>query len=321
MPTARKRKKHKFIGTFKKILVYSFISIVVIWFFISTFLTNILEYSFALAKDSEVLDFKNSDKYPVVLISKNSLNEVKKFDMLVYDKSSKKIYEYNIDPNLKLEYVEENLLLSDIFELSKKDNHNSVNDFISDIITDNFALKIGNSYIIPESDYAKLSHILKGNSMVWDLFSIKDWDNLPLRETYLIYSYARNLEFRDIKNFEIKSIDNLDKILRQNHLDTLIGREGLAISVVNSTSESGLASKFARFLNNQGGRVVDVTSSRETQDESFIVYKSKNDSLEKISKSIGVPKQVPASEVGYLFPEIIKSDIVVVLGLDKVKKE
>jgi len=321
MSPARRRKKPKFINAFRNFLIYSFVSIVVIWFFISTFLTNILEYSFALAKDGEIIDFKNSDKYPLVVISKNSLNEVKKFDMLVYDKVSKKIYEYNFDPNMKLDFDTQSLSLSEIINLNKKDNHNSNSNLVSEILTENFALNIGNTFIIPDADYFKLLKILKGNSMVWDLFSLKDWDNLPLRETYLIYSFARNLEFKDIKNFEIKDIDSLDKVLRQNHLDTIIGTEGLAISVVNTTNTSGLASKIARFLNNQGGRVIDISSSREVQNESFIIFKSKTDSLDRISNSVGISKKVPASEYGYLFPEIIKSDVVVVLGLDKSEEK
>jgi hypothetical protein len=317
MQSARRRKKPKFINTFKKVLIYSFISITVVWFLISTFLSNIIEYSFAFAKDSDVLDFKNSDKYPVVLISKNSLNEVKKFDMLIYDKNSKKIHEYNFDPNIQLSYNEENVNLTEILNMSNKGSHSTQKDVISYVLKENFALNIGDIFIISESDFLKLSSVLKGNSMVWDLFSLKFWENLPLREVYLIYNFARNLEFKDIKNFEIQNVDSLDKSLRQNHLDTVIGKEGLSISVVNTTNVSGFASKISRFLNNQGGRVIDISSSREAQNESFIIYKSKSDSLEKISQTIGVSKHVPASEVGYLFPEIIKSDIVVVLGLDK----
>jgi len=321
MKTARKsRKKSKLISKFKSILVYSFISIFVIGFLVNTFLSNILEYSFALAQTSEKIDFKSSEKYPIIIIGKNSIGEVKGFDLIIFDKNLKKVIEYNLSSKLVFESLDESKNIEEMLTQSKEDQQSLDIEKLKKIIEDNIALGVGDVFISNENEYKTLKNVVTGRASIFELWEIKESLHLPLRDLYLMYSFSKNLEFKDFKNYEISSFSNLDSSLRENHLDSVIGKGGLSISIVNATGVSGLARELGRFLSNQGGRVVDLANSNDVSNESKVIFKSKSDSVKKIADVVGISTLTPASEVGYTYPEIIKSDIVVVIGLDKVEK-
>lgn len=324
MKTARKsRKKTKLISKFKSILVYSFISIVVIGFLINTFLSNILEYSFALAQSSEKIDFKSSEKYPIVLIGRNSIGEVKGFDLIIYDKNLKKVIEYNLSSKIEFETDSEQKNIEELITHLKQSSKTSENeDFVKNklknIIEENIALKLGDVFLTGDSDYKTLKNVVTGSASIFELWEIKESLHLPLRDLYLMYSFSKNLEFKDFKKYQIPSFDALDSSLRENHLDSIIGKEGLSISIINAAGVSGLAREQGRILSNYGGRVVDLANSNEISSSSKVIFKNQSDSVRKIAELLGISTLTPASEVGYTYPEIIKSDIVVVLGLDKV---
>ena len=96
-----------------------------------------------------------------------------------------------------------------------------------------------------------------------------------------------------------------------------MGKEGLSITVVNATSINGLGKDYARMILNSGGRVVDITSSNSEEATSHLVYKEDSKTLGLLSNSLGISSKSTHDEVGMKYPEIIKSDIVVVLGVDK----
>ncbi|NBO22042.1 LytR family transcriptional regulator [bacterium] len=321
MKTARKsRKKSKLISKFKSILVYSFISIFVIGFLVNTFLSNILEYSFALAQTSEKIDFKSSEKYPIIIIGKNSIGEIKGFDLIIFDKNLKKVIEYNLSSKLVFESLDEQKNIEEILTQYKKDQQSLDIEKLKKIIEDNIALGVGDVFISNENEYKTLKNVVTGRASIFELWEIKESLHLPLRDLYLMYSFSKNLEFKDFKKYDISSFSSLDSSLRENYLDSVIGKDGLSISIVNATGVSGLARELGRLLSNQGGRVVDLANSNDVSKESKVIFKSKTDSVKKIADVIGISTLTPASEVGYTYPEIIKSDIVVVIGLDKVEK-
>lgn len=316
----RSRKKSKLVAKFKSILVYSFISIVVLGFLINTFLSNILEYSFALAQDSSNIDFKSSDKYPIVLISKNSIGEVKAFNLIIFDKTLKKVIEYNLSSNIKFESDSEEKDIEELLTQYKNYSGSDEKAKLKKVIEDNISLKVGDILISNDTEYPTLKNVITGSASIFELWEIKETLDLPLRDLYLMYSFSKNLEFKDFKNYQILNFESLDSALRETHLDSVIGKEGLSISIINATGVSGLAREQGRFLSNYGGRVVDLANSDEVSETSKVIFKSQNDSVKKIADLLGITTIIPASEVGYTYPEIIKSDIVVVLGLDKVGK-
>ena len=316
----RSRKKSKLVSKFKSILVYSFVSIVVLGFLINTFLSNILEYSFALAQDSTNIDFKSSEKYPIVLISKNSIGEVEAFDLIIFDKTLKKVIEYNLSSNIKFELDSEEKSIEEL--LAQLDNGPSFDEkvWLKKVIEDNMSLKVGDILISNDTQYKTLKNVITGGASIFELWEIKESLHLPLRDLYLMYSFSKNLEFKDFKKYQISNFESLDSSLRENHLDSVIGKEGLSISIINATGVAGLARERGRFLSNYGGRVVDLANSSEISETSKVIFKSQSDSVKKIADLLDITTLTPASEVGYTYPEIIKSDIVVVLGLDKVGK-
>ena len=316
----RSRKKSKLVSKFKSILVYSFVSIVVLGFLINTFLSNILEYSFALAQDSTNIDFKSSEKYPIVLISKNSIGEVKAFDLIIFDKTLKKVIEYNLSSNIKFELDSEEKSIEELLAQLKNGPSFDEKVWLKKVIEDNMSLKVGDILISNDTQYKTLKNVITGGASIFELWEIKESLHLPLRDLYLMYSFSKNLEFKDFKKYQISNFESLDSSLRENHLDSVIGKEGLSISIINATGVAGLARERGRFLSNYGGRVVDLANSSEKSETSKVIFKSQSDSVKKIADLLDITTLTPASEVGYTYPEIIKSDIVVVLGLDKVGK-
>lgn len=316
----RSRKKSKIISKIKSILMYSFVSIVVVGFLINTFLSNILEYSFALAQDSTNIDFKSSEKYPIVLISKNSIGEVKAFDLIIFDKTLKKVIEYNLSSNIKFELDSEEKSIEELLAQLKNEPSFDEKVWLKKVIEDNMSLKVGDILISNDTQYKTLKNVITGGASIFELWEIKESLHLPLRDIYLMYSFSKNLEFKDFKKYKISGFESLDSSLRENHLDSVIGKEGLSISIINATGVAGLAREQGRFLSNYGGRVVDLANSSELSETSKVIFKSQSDSVKKIADLLDITALTPASEVGYTYPEIIKSDIVVVLGLDKVEK-
>lgn len=313
MRTARRRTKNKFLKKTKSFFLYSFISIVVVGFIINFFFANILDYSFALAKSGGVVDFKTDDKYSIVLISSNTLNEVKELSVITFDKKNSNITEFVLNP--EIEFISkdgESIFIKDIFNSYKKTDIGN----LKILFEQNLATNIGLLYIGNSEEVSFYKEALLGNISFLELYSLKDTNNISLRDTYSVYSFSSGVESKDKKQKRVSNLTILDKEIRDINLDSVIGSEALAITVVNTTQVNGLAKDYARRVLNLGGRVVDTTSNSNKESNSFLIYKQKSKTLDLLSDKLGVKNKVSYDEIGLKYPEIIKSEIVLVVGLD-----
>lgn len=314
MRAARRRNKSKFTRKLKSIFLFSFISIFVIGFVVNVFFSNIIDYSFALANSGGVVDFKSDEKYSVVLIDSNTLGEVKEFSMLVFDKKNSSISEFILNPEIELSTSEgDDFVLKNLFNNFKKSDING----ISKSLSYSFATQIGFVYIGNTDEVLHFKEALLGNMALLELYSLTKVENINLRDTFTIYSFSSKVDSKDKKQKRIATIANLDKELRDIYLDSVVGDEAKSITVVNTTNVNGLAKEYSRAVLNLGGRVVDLTSNTNNESESFLIYKEKSKTLDEIASRMGISKKVSFDEIGLKYPEIIKSDIVLVAGLDK----
>lgn len=313
MKSARtKKKKSKFISKIKTFFIYSFISIVVLGFFLNTFVSNILEYSFALANSGGLVDIKTDEKYSVALISSNKLQEVKKISIYNYDKKNRKTLTFNLNTDLVLNDGGKEYQLSEIIR-QNQNNHILINK----VLEKNLGLKLAFTHISSSDSLNLIEKLLSGSGTIIDLFEARNLDSISIRDLYFIFSFAGSVESNDKKVLTINSIESLDKEIRDLYIDSILGIEGSSITILNASNFNGLARKYSRLVQNLGGRVVDTSNTEHLSNESFIIYKERTPSLEFIQSKLGIAKSLSIEEVGLKYPEIVKSDLVIVLGVDR----
>lgn len=91
--------------------------------------------------------------------------------------------------------------------------------------------------------------------------------------------------------------------------DETISTEKINIQITNATQVSGLGNKIAKYLTNMGGSVVLVSSSKEIEGESKIIYKGKSYTVRKISQIMDLPLE--KKEMNSI------TDIIIIIGRDK----
>lgn len=312
MRSARPRKRKSFfIKKVKSFFIYSFISLVVLGFFLNTFISNILEYSFALANSGGVVDIKTDEKYSVVLISSNKLNEIKKASIITYDKKNNKLYNFNLSNNLLLDFKGTDLVLGDL--LTKNLNNNQMNE----LLRNNTATNIAFTHITSSDNSELVEKILLGEGSLFDLYKAREIEGISLRDLYFIYSFSGGVDSQDKKETFIKTLNELDKEIKDIYIDSQLGKKSPSITIVNSSQINGLGKKYTRIITNLGGRVVDTSTGDEAVNESFLIYKESNNYNELLLNTLGIKKSLSIEEVGLKYPEIVKSDLVIVLGIDK----
>ena len=309
----KRNKRNNLSKKIKTFLTYSFFAVVVSAFILNFFSSNLLEYSFALAKSGGVVDFKSDEKFNVALISANSLGEIKNVTVLLFDKKNKSLHKFDMDLGVETYSKGQSVALRDLFKVINRDSTKE----IKEIVQQTFALNFGIVMALNPSDYSDYLRILSGEAYITELSKLSEIPDAGLRDSYLMYSFSKDLDLKNKNEIKVKSLSTFDKEVRDIYLDSQMGKEGLSITVVNATSINGLGKDYARMILNSGGRVVDITSSNSEEATSHLVYKEDSKTLGLLSNSLGISSKSTHEEVGMKYPEIIKSDIVVVLGVDK----
>jgi hypothetical protein len=314
--TATKTKSKKLVKKIKSFLIYSTLAIVLVMFVSQIFLNNILEYSFSLAKSGVGKDFKNSDKFNLLLVNKNSLNEISQVDLIIFDKVNEKLFTYSVDVNEENFYFNKNV--SSLRHLFKNTGFNQ--DELVLAFEKNYGLIINHSMVFGNDEYQLYKETVQGEIKLTDLGEVLSIKNIGIRNTFLMYSYSKDINVENKKSSSVSSIFQLDKEIKSIYLDSEIANEKLSISVVNATGINGLGKRVSRYVSNMGGRVVDVSSRNENLNKSVIIYKGESKSLEYLANILNIENKTEFQE-GYKdakieHSEIIKSDIVIVLGLD-----
>jgi len=313
--TAYHSRSKKLVKKIKSFLIYSFLSIVLVVFVSQIFLSNILEYSFSLASSGVGKDFKNADKYNLLLVNKNSLNEILNLDLVIFDKNNHKLFTYSIDVHESNFYMDKKInSIKYIFKDREFKQEDLVRSFEK-----NYGILINHSMVFGGDNYELYKKTIEGETKIAemkDVFSIKD---LGIRNTFLMYSYSKDLNIEDKKTQKISSIFELDKQLKDIYIDSEIADEKLSISVINASGINGLGKRVSRYVSNTGARVVDLNTRNENLDKSVILFKEDSKTSSYLANILNIENKLKVekgSSKYQEFPDLIKSDVVVVLGLD-----
>ena len=313
--TAYQTRSKKLVKKIKSFLIYSFLSIVLVLFISQIFLSNILEYSFSLAKSGVGKDFKNADKFNLLLVNKNSLNEILDVTLIVFDKNNDKLFSYEIDVHEENFYM--NKKISSLKYLYKNSSFNQ-DEFVK-AFEKNYGLLINHSMVFSGDNYDLYRKTVEGNLKINELKDVLSIHGLGIRNTFLMYSYSKDLQVENKKTMKIFSIFDLDKELKDIYLDSEIAEEKLSISVVNASGINGLGKRVSRYVSNTGGRVIDLNTKNEDTEKSVILYKQDSKTVSYLSNVLNINNTVKVEDNSAKlqeYPELIKSDVVVVLGLD-----
>ena len=309
----KRNKRNNLTKKIKSLLTYSFFAVVISVFLLNFFSSNLLEYSFALAKSGGVVDFKSDEKFNVVLISSNSLGEIKELTVLLFDKKNKALHKFNTDLELEVTVSGEDVAIRNLFKVIDKGNKELVKKTMSDI----FAVNFGLAMTLNPTDYSDYLRILTGEAYITELTKLSELQDISLRDSYLMYSFSKDIDLKSKTETKVKSLAAFDDEIRDIYLDSQVGKEGLSITVVNATNINGLGKNYARKILNSGGRVVDISSSDVQESTSKLVFKEESKSLPLLANYLDITTKTSHEEIGMKYPEIVKSDIVVVLGIDK----
>jgi hypothetical protein len=313
--TAYRTKSKKLVKKVKSFLIYSFLSIVLVLFISQIFLSNILEYSFSLAKSGVGKDFKNADKYNLLLINKNSLNEVLDTTLIVFDKNNEKLFSYEIDVHEENFYMDKKV---NSIKFLYKDTEFNQEGFVK-YFEKNYGILINHSMVFGGSEYEIYRKTIEGDLKINELGEVLSIKNIGIRNTFLMYSYSKDLTVENKKTLKVNSIFELDKQLKDIYIDSEVAEEKLSISVVNASGINGIGKRVSRYVSNTGGRVVDLTTKNTNEEKSIILYKEDSKTLGYLSNILNINNTIKVEEDSskiQSYPELIKSDIVIILGLD-----
>ncbi len=111
-------------------------------------------------------------------------------------------------------------------------------------------------------------------------------DNLTLFDTYRIASYMRSYSHRlvgqeDLVRAGVIVANDKDKLeyaplalssyVGKSFFDWGVGKEGVTVSIINESGESGLGSDMAQFLDNMGLDVITVRSGSQVSDTTRMI--------------------------------------------------
>ncbi|MFZ5425247.1 MAG: LCP family protein [Patescibacteria group bacterium] len=147
--------------------------------------------------------------------------------------------------------------------------------------------------------------------------------NFTLSELHYIHKFISNstLMHANPVNIDTALISDFAKV------DTLIGditfnskitHDGESTTVLNGTTQPGLASHGSRVLNNAGLHVIATSNAGKVYSESLIIAKNPDSpSVKYIAKFFNISNILPKDSLKTLTEnEIERSDITVILGLD-----
>lgn len=185
-------------------------------------------------------------------------------------------------------------------------------------------------YIVVDEGVAPTAEdlFLKGRTNIpLDLEFINTLSNsietdLTASEVYYLYGFMTSLpsgsiKISDIADAHVKNTNLIDTEVKEITFDSSVAVEKKSIAVLNGSSTPGLANFGARIVTNLGGRVISVDNSTNKFEQSVLIVDDKSsDSVRQIQKFFNVPKVVEKGETDLYENEIIRADIVLILGLD-----
>ena len=311
-------------------------------FFVSTiFLSGFLAYkkltqeftsAFSVSSRSLLSDELFTSAFLVVDDFDTDPVLVREISLYVFDKSTLKTIIYEIPTDVVVDvpgrFGEEPF--SHVLALGNLNDQDldASSELLSDSIFKLLAFPVDRYMLVERSGEEFVRSVFEGKfrfsneEELWRLkSSIKT--NHTMTELYDIYRFSNSLPQdrvlkRQIGEIYLESPSLIDEELMDLTFDSLLSREKKNVSVLNGSGKTGVASFGARVIKNLGGRVVAVSNTKETHEESIIITDDLTaESMRILAQIFGIERVILYSEARN-FPEseISRSDITIIFGID-----
>lgn len=222
------------------------------------------------------------------MISSNKLHEVKKVNLVTYDKKNRRVSSFELNKSIEIENKGSSYKLSELLVANKGSKPEKINK----ILEYNLGTNLAFTYITSSDESNLIEKVVLGNGSIYDLYLLKGMDNISLRDLYFIYSFAGSIDSKDKREFKVNTLSEFDKEIKDVYIDSELGLHSPAITIINSTDTNGLGKKYTRIVTNLGGRVVDTGNGDEVLKESVIIYKENSSSVQYLSTKLGIAKSL-----------------------------
>jgi hypothetical protein len=172
-----------------------------------------------------------------------------------------------------------------------------------------------NSLGIPSDGYIKSSSDISGNPKSAFLKTIFRRNSTQTDLTILdlfrlsVFSQGVGNDKSNNQSVNIKDPD-FSVAVEKLFIDPTVFSEKKSIVITNATDTPGLGNKIAKYIGDMGANVVLVNSSPSSAKDSVIYFKEKSYTAERLSKSLGIKKEMKEGNA--------ISDITIIIGEDKV---
>lgn len=292
-------------------------------------------FASALSDQTNYLLEKNTFASLVIFVddidAQNS--QVTSANVMIFNNSTQITYIYNIPIDFELDvpgkfsYEPVANILSIGKSISK--NENEEYELLVSTLQKQFAFPIDRYLVVDSSIQQDIQGFLfEGNRDVkFDITLLKSLSsnistNISGKELYYIYTFLSQLpkdKFIQKQLTEANILDKsiLDEELRDLTIDSNIAKEKLTIVVLNGSDKVGAANYTARVIENMGGRVVKVSNTQDEYQNSLIVTNDNTTlTFREIAKYFNVKNVVSKDKSDIDDPELLRADIIVILGVD-----
>lgn len=155
--------------------------------------------------------------------------------------------------------------------------------------------------VSPKSEFSKF------------LFNRNIKSHLTIADLIRLSIFSGGVNSEKIQEEDVNAGDEskINDIVSNFFKDPTISNEKVSIQITNSTETAGLGNKLAKMISDLGGSVVLVNSSSEKSQKSKIVAQEKSETVNRLSKILGIPYEKGKASA--------LSDVIIILGEDKAE--
>ena len=262
--------------------------------------------------------------------------KIEKINFVIFNKYSRKSILYNVPPALVVDlpgkYGDEEVGKSSVFGgiVNENDSYVAGLKILNGSIFKIFGLKPTNYLVTQAKGNSQFDNFVQSGN-IFELLSKENLSNLQdntqtnmtLRDFYGYHQFLSSVpEDRNfVKTLDQSYLDNpnlIDQELLDISIESPLNTEKLSIAILNGTNIPGTATLGSRTIKNLGGRVVAVSNTEDTREESIIVTDMQDSASTALIKEVfGISKVVSKDEFTLLNQEELdRSDIVVIIGFD-----
>ncbi len=341
--TWRKAAKVRRAKNARKELVLKYVSIFALFTISFLFLFAVVSYKkltlpFASASSNTSSDIKNEELYVISLLVVDNFEsdtlQTNTAYKIFLNFENNLVHVYKLDGNLQLDvmgkYTYEPLSKIALLGKSINNNTNEKGFEMTDQTMQNLFGYASNRYIVVDENMRLTAErlFLEGKSEIplsldfLNMLNKSVITDFSASEMYYVYQFmtslpAGSIVISEVKESHVDEPEILDKQIRDITFDSIVAREKKNIAVLNGTSLPGLATFGSRVITNLGGRVISSDNATKHYEESVLIVDDKNsESVKQIQQFFDVAKVVEKDNSNYYENEVIRADIVLILGLD-----